>query len=149
MSLLRVTLPKPKEFWWTTVAGEPQPKERPRVVGRHAFTPKRTVDAQDDMAWAVKAAHPRLKCDGDSEFGLRCVFYCTPSNRRQSNAMPDADNLGKLIRDGLQGTAWKNDSQVREDFYIVLPAHLHAPHSEILFYKLTPEYLRERDLEET
>ena len=100
MSLLRVVLPKPREYWWTTIAGEPQPKERPRVLrsGR-TFTPKRTVEAQKAIAWAVKCAHPNLKCDSSSEFGLRCVFYCA---RRR-----DGDNCAKLVRDALERVAWE------------------------------------------
>lgn len=88
-----------------TIPGEPMCKERPRVVNGRTYTPKRTKQAEEAIAWAYKAACANHQEQGD--LSLTAVF-CRSDKRRV-----DLDNLLKLLMDGLtKGGAWVDDSQI-------------------------------------
>jgi Holliday junction resolvase RusA-like endonuclease len=86
------------------VPGQPVPKARARVVGRHAYTPRRTRDAELRIAQRLVVTHPHLR---PSVARLRAVLRFHIKGQRG-----DADNFGKLVLDALQGRAYVNDSQV-------------------------------------
>jgi len=82
------------------VYGEPRSKERARVVNGHAYTPKRTRDAEEVI---------RHFCRGpliDGPCHVHVQFYCFNKRRR------DLDNMTKLVLDALNGCAYHDDSQI-------------------------------------
>lgn len=85
------------------IAGEPRPKQRPRVVKGAAYTPKRTTEAEDAIGWAWREAGYE-KIDG--RIHLRLTFRC------KAKRHTDLDNLIKLVSDGLNGIAYEDDWQV-------------------------------------
>jgi Holliday junction resolvase RusA-like endonuclease len=95
--------PEPPAAIYIVHSGVPIPKGRPRF-SKHAYTPKRTVDAEQDLAWTLKFAI-RERMVGP--LALVALFY-VPDQRRQ-----DCDNLLKLLKDaGNQAGIWHDDSQV-------------------------------------
>lgn len=107
-----------------TVKGSPVGKERPRVVGGHAFTPRRTriwegvVRAAARSEWGWWRAPAR----GPVEIVMN-VWRKVPGSvskaERQAmlNDTPctvgaDVDNLAKSVLDALQGAIFENDRQV-------------------------------------
>jgi Holliday junction resolvase RusA-like endonuclease len=83
-----------------TVPGNPVPKERPRFNG-HAYTPKRTRDAED---WI--RAHTKRLPFLTGKVVLSLAFF-------RKDAVPcDIDNLTKLVQDALNGRAWNDDRQI-------------------------------------
>lgn len=87
-----------------TVPGAPVPKERPRVVGRRAFTPQRTRDYEARVkACAIRAG---VKIATLAPVRVEVVAYCQDARRR------DLDNLCKSILDPLNGLIYADDSQI-------------------------------------
>jgi Holliday junction resolvase RusA-like endonuclease len=88
-----------------TVWGEPIPKGRPRVFGRRAITPQRTLDAQDEVRAAFLRAYPLAELlHEDVEILLH--FWCGTRQRK------DFDNLAKTVTDALNELAFDDDSQI-------------------------------------
>lgn len=105
------------------VAGTPVPKARARVTrSGHAFTPKRTVLAEQavrDAYLQAWAGHAPL-C-GPVSVTILCTFPIPKSwSRAKREAAklhtirPDLDNLCKTVTDALNGHAYVDDSQVCE-----------------------------------
>ena len=85
----------------------PIAKERPRLGARgRTYTPERTRDAEEHLAWAFKlATNGRPALAGN--LGMVAVFF-RPDKRRI-----DGDNMLKLVCDaGNLARAWGDDSQV-------------------------------------
>lgn len=94
------------------IDGEPASKARARFTKRGgkmiAYTPEKTKQAEEVIAWKFKQATPGWKVDDKSEFGVMAIFFAGTRQRR------DVDNMLKLICDGLNKIAWKDDVQVSE-----------------------------------
>ena len=88
------------------VPGEPVPKARPRVVKGRAYTPRRTVDAEEAIGWAFREAMPGHE-PLTGWVGMRCMFYTVTQKPRA-----DIDNFLKLVSDALNGLAYVDDRQV-------------------------------------
>lgn len=96
-----------------TVHGPPVAKERARVVniGGHArsFTPAKTMAYEklvgDLCRVAARAAGWHL--DGEA-YGVELHVHFADRRRR------DIDNVAKAILDGMNGTAYQDDSRVSE-----------------------------------
>lgn len=86
------------------VPGPPVPKERPRVVNGHTFTPARTAAYERLVAQCARAAGARPVA---GPVVLRACFYLPDARRR------DLDNLQKSVLDGLNRIAFLDDSQVQ------------------------------------
>lgn len=107
-----------------TVPMQPVGKARPRVVGRgmraHAFTPKRTRDAEAQITTAAIQAMGREKpLDGALGLVVVAIFAIPKSWTRAQRAAPpphtgrpDADNLLKLVADAMNGVCYADDCQV-------------------------------------
>lgn len=107
-----------------TVPGIPAGKGRPRISTRggfaRAFTPAKTVAYEGLIALAASDAMAgREPIAGPVMVVARAVFPIPASwsKRRKAEARwhvgkPDGDNVLKALGDGLNGIAWKDDSQV-------------------------------------
>jgi crossover junction endodeoxyribonuclease RusA len=85
------------------VPGQPQPKQRPRVVKGHTDTPVETLTAEAKVkACARKAAVKPL---------LGPVHLTVRAYRSDARRV-DLDNLAKLVQDALNGIAYDDDSQI-------------------------------------
>lgn len=98
------------------IDGEPQGKARPRFVKAtgHTYTPQKTKDYEKAVAWAYKAAGGEMFSGA-----VRLVigaYFKIPKRGVQGLLKPlkkpDADNITKIILDGLNGIAYKDDKQV-------------------------------------
>ena len=131
-----VEIIQPVELARFTIEGEPVSKSRARFTRRgykvHTYTPEATLAAERQVASAFKAACP-LAPDSESAFRLVADFHQATRQRR------DVDNMVKLICDGLNGVAWKDDVQVheiagRKSFV----ADKEDARTEVVIYRLAP-----------
>lgn len=75
------------------IPGPPVPKERPRRgPAGNFYTPKRTVDYENTVAWAATAA--KLELEPGKPYGIKLEFY-------MSHHSKDIDNCVKSVLDGL------------------------------------------------
>jgi Holliday junction resolvase RusA-like endonuclease len=93
-----------------TIPGDPVPKERPRVEGRRARTPKKTLDAEKRVRAAFKDELPDWEPEPDLTYGALIEF------RTRSGSLVDIDNATKLVMDALNKTFWLDDIQVGNVF---------------------------------
>lgn len=106
------------------ISGRPVPKARPRVYGRHAVTPQRTLEAEHRLRDEyIRQNGPCRPFSG--KILVDCVFYAPvpkswPKAKREQAldgrlpfmSRPDIDNLVKLVLDALNGTAYEDDAQI-------------------------------------
>lgn len=88
---------------------EPVPKGRPKSGNGHFYTPPRTRDFEERVAWEMKAA--RIKRVDDDGLRLDVTFYLKdfrPTKRA------DFDNYVKSLCDAGNGVAWGDDRQIIE-----------------------------------
>ena len=108
-----------------TVWGKPFGKQRPRVVrGGRAFTPKKTIDYENMIAWEWTAKYGGKPIDAVGfELFVYCCFLPPKSISKKKKQLmlegaipytkkPDCDNVVKIIGDALNGIAWHDDSQI-------------------------------------
>lgn len=119
-----------------SVPGEPVSKARARFTNKgskvRSYTPEKTRRGEETMGWAFRSAARERRVNSTHQFGVAAVFYCGTRQRR------DVDNMLKLILDGLNGVAWKDDSQVtevsgRKEWTDGGPAR-----TEVIVYRLDP-----------
>lgn len=95
-----------------TVEGEPVSKSRARFTKRgsktRTYTPEKTLQAEQKVAWAFRQAVTGYQPDPDATYGVMGLFFAGTRQRR------DVDNMLKLILDGLNKIAWVDDDQVVE-----------------------------------
>ena len=108
------------------IEGEPRGKERARTVrqgGRiHSYTPKRTAiyEAQVrhmyEEAGGVMYETAPVAIDIEAYYGVPKSKTAEAKRRLltedKPTKKPDVDNIAKIICDGLNGTAYKDDKQV-------------------------------------
>lgn len=105
------------------IEGQPVGKGRPRFTkSGHAYTPDKTRDYENAIAWAYKAAGGKL-CGGYVSISVK-AFYKIPKSATKANAemmrkgfmrpvvKPDIDNVLKAVLDGLNKIAYSDDTQV-------------------------------------
>lgn len=104
------------------VPGKPCAKARPRMTrnGR-AYTPEKTVNAETAIRLTAQAQGV-TPLKGPIEMRVVAVFPVAKSwtkSRREAAlkgaphvSRPDADNIGKLVGDALNGIAYDDDAQV-------------------------------------
>lgn len=89
------------------VPGEPVAKGRPRVGRNGAYTPSRTLVAEEHVGWCFRAARGQ-RAPQDSLIRVDVEFVVGTRRR------VDIDNLAKTVLDALNGLAFGDDSQVVE-----------------------------------
>ena len=91
----------------------PVPKGRPRYANGHAYTPKRTREYEELIrnSWRHGMLEGPLFVEMFFNFPIpkkgNPLWIGQPHLKR-----PDLDNLVKAVLDGLQGTAFKDDSEI-------------------------------------
>ena len=110
------------------VDGAAVPKQRPRISGRRAYTPKRTKDYEgrvlDAFRSSYKGIYPAFGKDTPVSVEIR-IGQAIPkswSRKKRSEAeqgaiVPlsrngDIDNIAKSILDALNGFAYEDDCQI-------------------------------------
>lgn len=99
--------------------GKPQGKGRPRFARNVVYTPKQTLEYERHIASCY---------DGDMHQGPLFVditaFFSIPKSYSKAlkkaiengeikpTKKPDADNIGKVVMDALNGVAYEDDKQV-------------------------------------
>jgi len=86
-----------------TIPGHPHPKQRPRVIGRYAYTPAKTREAECKIAYQARSQGIKLSA---KRLKVWCVFYF------KGKGHGDIDNLLKLVCDGGNKILWKDDRQI-------------------------------------
>ncbi len=111
-----------KEFE-TTIFMKPVAKGRAKVgkIAGHAtmYTPKKTVNAEAQVIAAIRQeiGPVGLMFDAGVPLYLGAIFYMErPKSAKKSVTMPttrpDADNLGKMLMDALNGFLFRDDAQL-------------------------------------
>ena len=92
------------------VSGEPVGKQRPRFDARRGrvYTPKETRAREEEIEAIFRAAVGPTDPDAEWAFGIRAVFFVRNHQRK------DVDNMLKVVLDGVNGVAFKDDAQVQE-----------------------------------
>ena len=104
------------------IPGKPFGKQRPRFSRRsgRAYTPAKTIEHEAAIAAAAKEHFPE-PLDGPIKLVVAAVFEPPKSWSKAKKAehlgrshmqAPDADNIIKAVADGLNGIAYRDDSQV-------------------------------------
>jgi len=135
-----------------TVAGEPVPQPRPRVIKRGkkawAYTPdEHPVNAYRKAiaigASAFAAVAGGCLVDAPVSVTINLTFPRPPSHLNKSGVKataprlpkPDVDNVAKAVLDAINGVAWEDDSQVAE--LIVRKSYGTAGATEVTIAKLS------------
>lgn len=98
-----------------TVYGKVQGKARPRFTRQgRAYTPTNTVDYEEQIKQAYIAAGGTLISDtAPISICITACFKKTKTNKMDFPTLkPDADNIAKIVCDGLNGVAYKDDKQI-------------------------------------
>ena len=92
-------------IYMLSVPGEPVPKGRPRVYNGHGITPKRKLEAENNIRRRWISQYPNMQpLTGDIHISID--FYMPDRH------VKDWDNLAKLVTDALNGIAYADDRQI-------------------------------------
>ena len=111
-----------------TVNGPAVPKQRPRISGRRAYTPKRTKDYEERVLDAFRSSYrgfyPAFGKDVPVWVCIHIIQAIPKSWSKKKRAQAeqgeivplgrngDIDNVAKSILDALNGFAYEDDCQV-------------------------------------
>lgn len=109
-----------------TVLGEPKGKQRPRMTKMgHTYTPAETVEYENLVKMEYRRQCHDFRFGDQTPLDMRIIaYYSIPKSvsRKKRQDMIDHrirplkrcdwDNLGKLIADGLNNIAYKDDVQI-------------------------------------
>ena len=99
-----------------SIPGKPQPKQRPRVTSHGTYTPQATVDYERLVGWQCRSVYKGKPLTTALKLTVR-VFFKLPKRTVKEKGdwhtnRPDLDNIIKSIKDGLNGIAYEDDSQI-------------------------------------
>ena len=110
------------------VDGTAVPKQRPRISGRRAYTPKRTKDYEERVLEAFRSSYsgfyPAFGKDVPVRICISVIQEIPKSWSKKKRAQAengeivplsrngDVDNIAKSILDALNGFAYEDDCQV-------------------------------------
>lgn len=111
-----------------TAYGNPCAKERPRVANNHAYTPRKTKEQEEKIAWMYKSVYRSFKFPKGVPLKIEVDMYLAipaSETKKAKDAMRsgkirpvkriiDTDNGVKLVMDALNGVAYEDDSQIVE-----------------------------------
>lgn len=128
-----------------TVDGTAVPKQRPRISGRQAYTPKRTKDYEGRVREAFCSSYRGFLPAFGKDTPVRICIYVYQaipkswSKKKQLQAergdiVPlsrngDIDNIAKSILDALNGFAYGDDCQVTT--LVITKAYAAEPSAEV------------------
>ena len=89
-------------------------KQRPRhLKNGHTYTPRETKEYEEEVAWNYKAQTDGYVFQGPVSVTMLFTFIKPKSVKREyPTVKPDLDNTIKSVLDGLNGCAYRDDSQV-------------------------------------
>ena len=107
------------------LTGKPKGKQRPRFYRGRAVTPKDTREYEELLAAMWKAHRCGYFGENPIKVSIKAYFLVPKSYTKKKKLMialgkifpiirPDADNIAKIVLDGLNGVAYKDDKQVAE-----------------------------------
>ena len=125
---LRPTRDRSERAFELTVFDEPIPWKRPEehryvvagVVRVKRYEHDDVRQAKARIAWAARARLPQGWRPLDGALAVKVIAYVTPPDyvlRSKTPELclpavrPDADNLGKMVLDALNGVVWSDDSR--------------------------------------
>jgi Holliday junction resolvase RusA-like endonuclease len=132
-----------------TVPGNPVGKARARVVlnrGKvRAFTPDKTARFENLVRMAFASAYPNhVPVRGAISLSITALFEPPKSMRFKGvveqtphTKRPDADNVLKAIADGLNGVAFRDDSQVAHA--VCRKAYSYVPRTVVIIQPIQPQ----------
>ena len=110
------------------VDGAAVPKQRPRISGRRAYTPKRTKDYEEQVLQTFRSSYrgfyPAFGKDVPVRICISVIQEIPKSWSKKKRAQAesgeivplsrngDVDNIAKSILDALNGFAYEDDCQV-------------------------------------
>jgi Holliday junction resolvase RusA-like endonuclease len=111
------------------IPGDPQGKARPRVTVRggyaHAYTPEKTAQYEEHIRQCYWHKYRDAYKYVDKPVRVEIIaYFSVPKNASKAvrekmlngiirpTKIPDLDNIGKIVLDGLQGICFENDSAV-------------------------------------
>ncbi len=111
-----------------TVDGAAVPKQRPRISGRRAYTPKRTKDYEERVLEAFRSSYSGFYPAFGKDVPVRIcisIYQAIPKSWSKKKCLQaergeivplsrngDIDNIAKSILDALNGFAYEDDCQV-------------------------------------
>lgn len=90
------------------VAGDPIPKARARTAKTNTYTPLRTREAEQRVAWSARQKLGPGFAPVTQPVGVAVEFYCATYRRK------DGDNMFKLVTDALNGVVYADDGWIDE-----------------------------------
>lgn len=109
-----------------TVKGEPKGKGRPRFKkSGYAYTPEDTISYESIVGLSYRKSAMGYKFTSPVRVTVR-AFHKPPKGKSKKvvedmlnghilpTKKPDADNVAKIVLDGLNKVAWEDDTQVVE-----------------------------------
>lgn len=103
----RVSGDSPSQGYSFAVEGRPVPWARAGQQGQRKFTPKAQRAQMDLLGYAARS---RIHIPMEGALTLSVQFLYKGVGPRVQR--PDLDNLVKLVKDSLQGIAYKDDAQI-------------------------------------
>lgn len=111
-----------------TVPGQPRGKGRPRFTrSGHAYTDNETKEYESRIAWCYleQVGDYTFLDDSPLRVSVTAIMQIPKSTTKKKQAAmlngeiapktkPDVDNILKIVLDGLQGVAFKDDKNVTE-----------------------------------
>ena len=103
------------------IPGKPQGKARPRLSRHGTYTPNKTKEYEELVKYSYLQNDNRIRIDGSLSVTIYAYFELPKDTSKKKRAemlnkpythKPDADNIAKIILDGLNGVAYKDDSQI-------------------------------------
>lgn len=104
---------------------KPAGKERPRSGNGHMYTPTRTKEAEERIAWAYRRAARGFRFPPGTPLVVDIdAYYAIPKSASRAKrekmtarqiaptVKPDRDNVEKLVCDALNGVAYDDDKCV-------------------------------------
>lgn len=98
-----------------SVYGKPQGKARPRFrkYSKKPYTPETTVNYENAVKNAYISAGGIYHDTAPIQIKITAYYKKAKSSKMsQPTLKPDVDNVAKIICDGLNGVAYKDDKQV-------------------------------------